>query len=130
MVDDNPYESDDPRINAVVDMIRRTGAAETQLRCCDQQQPEVWIAVVKHRVGPDGRPRPHGPINSWETAAGHDPLEAMLRLCEQLIDGGTCAHCAKPTMFYGTETVATPFDEPFCITQWDPPKSGSRAHAS
>lgn len=111
----------DPRFVAGVDMLRRTGAADVQIRWSDDEDPTVWFVVVRHRVA-HGRPQPFGPINAWETAAGHDPVEAVLRLCEQVIDGGTCAHCDRPTMFVATldEDPDFPLQQGFCVTSWDP----------
>ncbi len=111
----------DPKMVAAIDMLRRTGAAETQIRYSDDEEPTVWFAVVRHRVGRDGRPKAKGKVNSWETAAGHTPTEALLRLCAQVVDGGTCVHCTKPTMFLAElDDNPTPLDPLFCLSEWDP----------
>lgn len=111
---------DDPKLVAAVDMLRRTGSAEVQIRWSDDEQPVVWFAVALYRMA-GRRPQPDGPVNAWETAAGRTPTEALLRLCERTIDGGACAHCAKPAMFYADlDDNPTPLDAAFCITSWDP----------
>lgn len=114
-------ELKDPKLGAAVDMLRRTGSAEVQIRYSDDEQPVVWFAVAQYRLGKDGLPKPTGPINGWETAAGRTPTEALLRLCEVTIDGGVCAHCTKPAMFVSDlDSNPTPLDAAFCITSWDP----------
>jgi hypothetical protein len=111
----------DPKLLAATDMLWRTGSAEVQIRYSDDEQPVVWFAVARYRIGKDGLPKPTGPINSWETAAGRNPTDALLRLCERVMDGGTCAHCAKPSMFYDDlDDNPTPLDAAFCITSFDP----------
>lgn len=118
--------TDDPKMVAAMDMLRRTGSAEVQIRYSDDEEPVVWFAVSRYRLK-NGLPRPTGPINAWETAAGHTPTEALLRLCEQAIDGGVCAHCTKPAMFYSDlDANPTPLDPAFCITSWDPELSTFR----
>lgn len=110
-----------PKMLAAIDMLRRTGAADVQIRYSDDQQPTVWFAVARWRIGDNGRPRGKGEINAWETAAGHSPDEALLRLCERAIDGGTCDHCQRATMFLAdVGDVPTPLDPLFCSYQWDP----------
>jgi hypothetical protein len=117
----NAPKVDDPKLTPAVDMLRRTGAADVQIRWSDDEEPTVWFAVARYRLDPDGLPRPTGKVNGWETAAGHTPTEALVRLCQQTIDGGECAHCRKPTMFLADiDSHPTPLDPAFCITSWDP----------
>jgi len=88
-------------------MIRRTGAKSVSLRFHDDEPPTVWLAIV---VYDDRR---------WETDAGHSPLEAMMRLCERVIDGGLCAHCHKPTAF--AAELEQEFEKDLlCWYVWDP----------
>lgn len=111
----------DPKFIAAVDMIRRTGARTFQCRYQDDEPPTVWVAIAEHVHGPDGIPVPapqHGK-QTWSVAAGLHPVTAVLRLCEQLIDGGICAHCNKGTAF-DTGFTDNFLDEIFCWTQWDP----------
>lgn len=118
----NAAEVRDPKMVAAIDLLRRTGAADTQIRYSDDGDPTVWLAVVRHRVGTAGVPVATGYINSWEAAAGHTPVEALLRLCERVIDGGHCAHCQRPTMFHADldDAPLPGVDVLFCAYEWDP----------
>ena len=112
----------DPRFIAGVDMIRRTGALDFQIRYDDDQDPVVWVAVAQHVVGRDGRPTPKGTVGScpvYTVGAALNGVRAVMKLCEELIDGGQCAHCGKPAMF-DDGFDGTIFDEALCWTQWDP----------
>lgn len=112
---------DDPRFTAGMSLLRRTGAAEIQVRWSDDEEPIVWFAVARYRLDENRRPRSTGDINGWETAAGHDPLEAVLRLCQEAVDGGTCRHCGRPSMFHAElDEVPTILDPMFCMYEWDP----------
>lgn len=81
-----------PKFTAGVDLLGRTGIREFEIRYCgggdDAEQPPIaWVAVAVYRLG------------QVECAAAMDPEAAVLRLCERVIDGGTCAHCHRPTGF-------------------------------
>lgn len=78
---------DDPRVPAMLKLLARTGALQVQIRFSDDEQPTVWFVVAKY-----------GP-RRWETAAAIDPVVALERLCERVIDGGECTHCHRPTAF-------------------------------
>lgn len=111
------------RFVAVVDMIRRTGALQFQIR---HDEPDlldpgqvVWIALAQHNVR-GGMPQPvDAPgVLVWSVGAGLSPLAAVHALAERLIDGGTCAHCGRPSSF-------DPSDDPMsmpgvCTTSYDP----------
>ena len=47
----------------------------------------------------------------------------MIRLCEQVIDGGLCTHCKRRTIF-DAEPSDTVFDDALvamgCVYAWDP----------
>jgi hypothetical protein len=98
----------DPRAAAGVKMIGRTGATSIQIRYQDDEQPVVWMAVGEWTGG------------RQEVGAGFDPTRAVLRLCEQVIDGGQCAHCHRPTGFEPDQLDTMPFDPLVCWYQWDP----------
>lgn len=106
----------DPRAMAGVDMIRRTGATQFQIRFSDDEEPVVWIANASY-----DRPNPFTgrPGTRWETASGMDPTTAIMRLCEQLMDGGECQHCHRPTGF-SPDMDALPLDDLGCWYQFDP----------
>jgi hypothetical protein len=98
---------DDPRFIAATELIGRTGAIQFQIRYSDDPPPVVWIAVAEYKG------------NHFETAAAMDPSRAVFRLCDQLIDGGTCTHCERPTGF-SEDVDWMPLDEHICWYQWDP----------
>ena len=97
-----------PKMTAGITMLRRTGATQVQIRYSDDEQPVIWMAVAGY------------PGDRWETAASLDPERAVLRLCEQLIDGGQCTHCRRPAGFEPDALESMPADRAFCWYQWDP----------
>jgi hypothetical protein len=91
---------------AAVDLLGRTGASEFQIRYCEEEQPVIWMAAAKW----DGQ---------WQAAAAMQPVLAVLRLCDEVIDGGTCQHCQRPTGITA-DLDAMPLDRLFCWYQYDP----------
>lgn len=115
----------DPRFLAAFDMLRRTGAQSVGVRYQDDDEPTIWMAVATYRVDDRGHPVPSGGKPTWEADAGHDPLQAVLRLCERVIDGGECAHCHRPSAFMA-DLAPTFLDAAICWTAWDPELSTFR----
>lgn len=126
-----PAHEFDPKFIAGVDMLGRTGATQFQIRYADDEKPIVWFAVVIYK----------GNMKKFETAAASHPVEAVMRLCQQVIDGGTCTHCGRPTAFDADhdDTVNEQFNEVYksqiipgmptegiCWTMWDPELSKFR----
>jgi hypothetical protein len=116
--------AEDPRLPAAFDVLRRTGAREVSVRFSDDEQPVVWLAVAGWYVGADGVPvatarQARRPSLHYEAAAALDPLRAVFRLCDQVVDGGMCAHCHRPAGFNENPGVL-PFDEDVCWWTWDP----------
>lgn len=110
----------DPRFVAGVEMLGRTGAKDFRVGWSDEADgpPTVWYAVATWGGHPDPR------IGRGAEAAGAlNPVAAVMRLCERVIDGGTCAHCGQLTIFDDN-----PDDSPFqslleamgCVYAWDP----------
>lgn len=99
-------EHDQARLTAAVDMLGRTGAGEVQLRFADDDEPVVWIAAARWK-------------DHWEAAAALNPLRALYRLCDQVIDGGECKRCGKPTGF-SPDLDPLPLDDLVCWYQYDP----------
>lgn len=97
----------DPRFTAVVDMVGRTGAKEIQIRYSDEEKPTVWFAVA---VYSDDR---------FDCGAGADPYMAVCRLLDQLVDGGQCTHCGRPTGF-SPDPDSLPLGDVVCWYQYDP----------
>lgn len=96
----------DPRLLAAVELIGRTGAEQFQLRYCEEEQPVVWVAAAQWQ-------------GHWEVGASTNPVRAVFRLCDQVIDGGLCTHCHKPTGF-ATDFGDMPLPQAVCWYQWDP----------
>jgi hypothetical protein len=102
----------DPRLGAGVDLLRRSGAKDFRVGCTpdDDGDPIVWYAVVTYEAG-------------GEAAAALDPTTAVMRLCDQVITGGTCTHCGRDTIF-DENPSDTVFDHILgtmgCRYAWDP----------
>jgi hypothetical protein len=98
---------DKQKLVAAVDLIGRTGASEIQIRHSPEDEPPIsWTAIA--RWG-----------SQWECAAAMNPLLAVFRLCDQVIDGGECTHCEKPSGF-DSNMDAMPMNQFVCWYQWDP----------
>jgi hypothetical protein len=105
---------EDPRLPAAVAMLGRTGAQEFQLRFSpEDEKPITWTALANWGD------------NRWECAASMDPLVAVFRLCDQVIDGGQCTHCQKPTGFT-PDLDPMPLNQFVCWYQWDPERKTFR----
>src|SRR5215469_17876244 len=98
---------EDARLVAAVDLLRRTGANEVQIRYCEEEKPVVWFAIGRWE-------------NVWETASAMNPLRALYRLLDEVIDGGTCEHCGKPAGFEESDIGTMPLNQFVCWYQWDP----------
>lgn len=117
---------DDPRLAAAIDLIRRTGSRSVGIRYSDDDTPVVWIAVAEHGVGEDGIPVRDGGKTAWTCDAALDPVRAVLQLAERLIDGGTCAWCARPAGLDVDTLDAMPGSDLICWWQFDPELSTFR----
>lgn len=111
-------EHDEAVLTAALDVVSRTGAVTVQVRYHDDQEPTVWLAVAGHHLEDEGVPSAGDP-NYWTAAGGMNPTEAVCRLAEKLVDGGTCAHCSRPTGFDEDWSTAL-LDDVICWSQWDP----------
>jgi hypothetical protein len=103
----------DPRIVAAIDLLGRTGVEEVQVRYCEEEQPVVWMALGTWK---------RGKRTATEVGAGLTPWRAMFRLCEAVMDGGTCTHCKRPTMV-DDQPAAGPLAglaELLCAYRYDP----------
>jgi hypothetical protein len=99
----------DPRFLAAVQLLKRTGAQTFRIGYSDEDDgpPTVWYAVAEW------------PGNKAEADASIDPVDAVLRLCERVIDGGQCTHCRRPTIFV-PDTDTAVLDQMGCVYAWDP----------
>jgi len=121
MVDSMNDPTKDPRFVGGIDMLGRTGARDFRVGYTDPEEgePVVWYAVARWQKGPDGRPLAKGGRAVHEAAGAMNPLDAVMRLCEQVIDGGMCAHCGLVTIFV-TDTDTELLDQMGCVYAWDP----------
>lgn len=98
----------EPRFAAAVELVGRTGADQFQMRYSDEESPTVWVALALYG-------------DQWECAAAMHPLRALFRLCETLMDGGTCIHCNRPAGFSpDLDPSPMPLSKEVCWYQWDP----------
>jgi hypothetical protein len=113
----------DPRFIAGVQLLERTGARNFRIGYSDEAdgEPIVWYACATWK-------RIKAPAATWhgdysEAAGALDPTAAVIRLCELVVDGGTCTHCGRPTIF-DDNVSDTPIDALFnemgCVYGWDP----------
>ena len=114
----------DPRFLAGVKLLERTGMREFQIRYDDDQAPVVWVAVGQWFMDRrTRRPRAElgpGAAEIWQAAAAMNGTAAVLRLCDQVLDGGTCTHCGRPTGVESDEPGTMPLDSVICWYQFDP----------
>ena len=74
----------------------------------DDEEPVVWFVVAVYDV------------DVWEVDAAENPLNAINRLLERLIDGSKCKHCNRPAGFEPNLLVRMPMDKMICWYQYDP----------
>jgi len=100
---------DEPRLVAGVDLLGRTGARSFRVGYSDPDdgEPTVWYAAGVWSAGA-------------EAAAALDPVTAVMRLCEQVVDGGICTHCGRPTIFVADVNGGDLLDAIGCVTAFDP----------
>ena len=110
---------DDPVFMAALDLLRRTGASSFQIRYQDDEQPTVWIAVGEWKTT-DGMPTPDGADIRHEAAGALHARTALLRLLEQVLDGGKCMHCQRPSGMEADSIDTMPANELICWYQYDP----------
>ena len=72
------------RFIAAVDLLDRTGADAIQFRWCEEEWPVIWMAAGCWK-------------GVWQAAGAMNPLEAVFRLLDEVIDGGKCTHCGRPS---------------------------------
>ena len=92
---------------AAVELLRRGGETEFQLRFSDEMDPTLWIAMVPLAE------------NYWEVAAALTAEEAVFLLCRNLFSASACTHCDKLMMFEPSELEFEMFPDRCAIT-WSP----------
>jgi hypothetical protein len=106
---DDPHMLD-PMLTGGIDLLRRTGLTALRISYSpdDDGPPVIWHATGTWEAGS-------------EAAAAMTPLVAVMRLCEQVIDGGHCEHCGRGTMFtHDTLDFGPLLPAVTCIWAWDP----------
>jgi hypothetical protein len=103
-------DPEDPRFLAATDLIGRTGAVSFQIRYCEEEKPVVWMALAEYE---------RGDRNIWMVGAAMSPLAAVFKLCDDLVDGGTCTHCQRPTGFT-PDIDPMPANDLVCWYAYDP----------
>lgn len=98
---------DEDRLLAGYELVPRLGGESLELRFSDEGDPTVWMAIA----GFGGR--------RFEVGAAANPEKALYRLLEQLVDGGQCRHCAKPTGIT-QDFDQQPAEQLICWYQYDP----------
>jgi hypothetical protein len=91
-----------------------------QLRYSDDEQPVVWMAVGKWGIGGDGRPKRSGGRVVYESASALNPVIAVMRLCDQTLDGGYCDHCKRPSGVTDHWQSSMPLADVVCWYVYDP----------
>jgi hypothetical protein len=122
-----PTATLDPRFIAGIDLLRRTGAQQVQVRYSDDEQPIVWMVVVgyTHQADHERRMTPlDKPV--YEAAAAMNPWNAAVRLCERMIDGGSCIHCKRPAGVSDDWQHNMPLASHICWYVYDPEKETFR----
>lgn len=111
-----PSELDQARLDAGVDLLRRCGARSITIGHSDLEgAPGITFWYCSAQVADQEW--------AWDVAAARDPLTALSRLLEQLIDGSPCRHCGKPAAFDpDMDIVDMPpvFTRELCVYAWDP----------
>ena len=131
MDDDTPGapELNHPAFIAGMNLLARTGAGAIQIRCSCDDVPAVWMLIVQYpnplsvlaEASTNGS---HAPEIFYETACGLGPLEAVMRLCNEVLAGSTCSFCARSVRFQVFNTVdvaaaGAPPDPTVCVVEWD-----------
>jgi hypothetical protein len=104
----------DPRFFAAIRLLERTGMQTFGIRYQDDEKPVVWVAVAtwdKKRT-PD--------LEGAEAAGAMTPLEAVMRLCEVVIDGGQCTHCKRAAAVESDWIGNMPLENAVCWYRYDP----------
>jgi hypothetical protein len=108
MSQEEPHLENEPLFLAAVDLVHRTGARTFSIRYSDDNLPIVWMAVAEYEE------------NRWDAGAGTNPTRAVMRLLDQLIDGGTCKHCNRPAGVTEEWIGGMPLADAICWYRFDP----------
>lgn len=104
----------DPRFTAGVKLLERTGMQTFSIRYQDDAEPVAWVAVATW----DEQRTPH--MAGAEAAGAITPLKAVIRLCETVLDGGTCTHCGRTASVDDNWRDEMPLQDVVCWYRYDP----------
>lgn len=107
-------DKDKDKLFAAIEFIRRMGASQVQIRFSDDVEPTIWMAVALY-----DKKNPLG-IEGFDAAASSTPVDAAIRLCERLADGGLCVHCNRRVGFEPKVIGTMPLNDVICWYQYDP----------
>jgi len=99
-------------VAACAEMLGRMGVGELRVGYTDPDdgEPVAWYAMAYFRVQ-----------GAWEAAGAMTPDRALYRLCEQVMDGGHCTHCGRPTGVVDDARAADmPANDQICWYALDP----------
>ena len=109
------------RLAAYTQMARRSGATALQIRYSDDRQPTVWMAVAElHPTIIEGRKIAGRGEARFVVGAGLEPVAALYRLLEDMVDGSFCVHCSRPTGITDDFEPDMPLEDRICWYRWDP----------
>lgn len=110
----------DPRFLAAMDLIRRTGATEVQIRYSDDEEPVVWFVVASFD---DPTALGQGKIpprkKALQIGAGIGPTSAALKCAEVLVTGAECTWCHRRSAMT-TDFQLKPLPADICWYVYDP----------
>jgi hypothetical protein len=98
---------EDPVFVAAYDFIARTGAKSIQLRYEDDNEPTIWNVYIDYGYG-------------HAVGAGLDPMRALKKVMDEIVDGGACAHCGRVTALADDWEADQLADEAICWIVYDP----------
>jgi hypothetical protein len=110
-------QAQDPIVAATATFAGRTGATSFQIRYDDEQDPVIWVCVAEYRVRD---------AVAYKTGSGITPGAAAVALASDIADGGTCAHCGKPSGATDDWSVEMPLADVICWYVFDPETSEFR----
>ena len=99
-----------PKFIGGIEMLKRTGMTNFRIGYShdDDGPPVIWHVTGTWR-------------KASECAAAGDPVEAVMRLCELVVDGGQCSHCTKPTILvHDSVDPGQMLESMGCVYAWDP----------
>ncbi len=102
----------DDVLAAAIKLVGRSGATGLAIGYSDEHTPPVWFAVARYG-------------DQHEAAGAMTPRQAVLRLLDELVDGGLCLHCHRPTgvtVDHGPQSLP----EVVCWYQYDPERKTFR----